>query len=67
AVPVPDPKAARAKAHAATSGELPSPLDSRAPLTFLKSRMIDDPDAPQYRPKLIEVAPGHLVAEHDPL
>ena len=28
--------------------------------------MIDDPDAVQYRPKLIEVAPGHIVAEHDP-
>jgi oligopeptide/dipeptide ABC transporter ATP-binding protein len=67
AVPVPDPRAARARAHSAIPAELPSPLDSRAPLTFLKSRMIDDPDAPQYRPRLIEVAPGHLVAEHDPL
>jgi hypothetical protein len=27
--------------------------------------MIDDPNAEQYRPALIEVAPGHLVAEHD--
>jgi len=36
-------------------------------LIFLKSRMIDDPDAEQYRPQLIEVAPGHLVAEHDPV
>ena len=66
AVPVPDPKAARAKAHTAVAGELPSPLDTRAPLTFLKSRLIDDPEAPQYRPKLIEVAPRHFVAEHDP-
>ncbi len=66
AVPVPDPKIERAKTRVELSGDLPSPLDSRAPLTFLKSRMIDDPDAVQYRPKLIEVAPGHLVAEHDP-
>jgi len=29
--------------------------------------LIDDFDAEQYRPKLIEVAPGHLVAEHDPV
>jgi len=67
AVPVPDPRAARARAHSVIPAELPSPLDSRAPLTFLKSRMIDDPDAPQYRPRLIAVAPGHLVAEHDPV
>jgi oligopeptide/dipeptide ABC transporter ATP-binding protein len=65
AVPVPDPKLARAKPHAVLSGDLPSPLDSRAQLTFLKSRLIDDPDAEQYRPKLLEVAPNHLVAEHD--
>jgi len=33
---------------------------------FLKSKRIDDPDAEQYVPKLIEVAHGHFVAEHDP-
>ena len=49
------------------TGDLPSPLDTRAQLMFLKSRLIDDPDAEQYRPKLIEVAPGHFVAEHDPV
>ncbi len=49
------------------AGELPSPLDTRAPLMFLKSKRIDDPDAEQYRPKLLEVAPGHFVAEHDPV
>ncbi|WP_158085697.1 hypothetical protein [Henriciella aquimarina] len=31
----------------------------------MKSVIVDDPDAEQYNPKLIEVAPGHLVAEHD--
>jgi len=66
AVPLPDPKAERTRKRFAISSELPSPLDTRAPLIFLKSRMIDDPDAEQYRPQLIEVAPGHLVAEHDP-
>jgi oligopeptide/dipeptide ABC transporter ATP-binding protein len=65
AVPVPDPKAERGKLHASLLGDLPSPLDSRAQLSFLKSKMIDDPDAEQYRPKLIEVATGHFVAEHD--
>jgi peptide/nickel transport system ATP-binding protein len=65
AVPVPDPKLEREKIRAILSADLPSPLDSRAQLTFLKSKLIDDPDAAQYRPKLIEVSPGHLVAEHD--
>jgi oligopeptide/dipeptide ABC transporter ATP-binding protein len=65
AVPVPDPKAERGKSHVTLAGELPSPLDSRAQLIFLQSKMIDDPDAEQYRPRLIEVATGHFVAEHD--
>ena len=65
AVPIPDPKLERAKKRVRLMGELPSPLDTRASLVFLKSKAIDDPDAEQYRPKLLEVAPGHLVAEHD--
>jgi oligopeptide/dipeptide ABC transporter ATP-binding protein len=65
AVPIPDPKLERAKRRIRLAAELTSPLDTRASLIFLKSKMIDDPDAEQYRPKLIEVAPGHLVAEHD--
>ena len=64
-VPVPDPKLERGKPRAKITTDLPSPLDTRAQLTFLKSKVIDDPDAVQYRPQLIEVAPGHLVAEHD--
>lgn len=66
AVPNPDPKMERARERVKLQGDLPSPLDSRAPLRFLKSEVIDDPDAKQYAPKLIEIAPGHLVAEHDP-
>ena len=65
AVPVPDPKAERAKKRVLLTGDLPSPLDRRAQLTFLKSRRTEDPDAEQYRPQLIEVVPGHFVAEHD--
>ncbi len=67
AVPVPDPKTERTRTHERLKGDLPSPLDTRASLTFLRSRMVDDPDAAQYLPKLVEVATGHLVAEHDPL
>jgi oligopeptide/dipeptide ABC transporter ATP-binding protein len=65
AVPVPDPEIERGRKRTLLTGDLPSPLDSRAGLAFLKSRRIDDAHAMQYRPKLIEVAPGHLVAEHD--
>jgi hypothetical protein len=49
------------------TGDLPSPLDRRAALNFLKSKRIEDPDAEQYRPRLLEIAPGHFVAEHDPI
>ncbi|MGE3142446.1 MAG: dipeptide ABC transporter ATP-binding protein [Hyphomonadaceae bacterium] len=65
AAPTPDPILARARERVRLVGDLPSPLDSRAGLRFLKSRLIDDPDAVQYRPAWIEAAPGHFVAEHD--
>jgi oligopeptide/dipeptide ABC transporter ATP-binding protein len=65
AAPVLDPEAARTRPRVRLVGDLPSPLDSRASLRFLKSRLKDDPDAEQYRPKLLEAAPGHWVAEHD--
>lgn len=65
AVPIPDPKVERTKKRVRLTGELSSPLDTRAGLMFLKSKMIDNPEAEQYRPRLIEVAHGHLVAEHD--
>jgi oligopeptide/dipeptide ABC transporter ATP-binding protein len=65
AIPIPDPRLEREKVRVPLPIDLPSPLDTRAPLSFLRSKMIDDPNAEQYRPQLIEVAPGHLVAEHD--
>ena len=66
AVPLPDPRAERARERLRLDSDLPSPMDSRAALHFLGSKMIDDPLAEQYRPKLIEVSPTHFVAEHDP-
>ena len=66
AVPIPDPEIEKTRERVKLSGDLPSPMDSRAQLRFLKSKLIDDPNAEQYRPKLVEVAPGHWVAEHDP-
>jgi oligopeptide/dipeptide ABC transporter ATP-binding protein len=67
ASPTPDPDIARNKPRVRLVGDLPSPLDTRAPLRFLKSRVIDNPDATQYRPQWIGVGPGHFVAEHDPV
>ena len=61
AVLSPDPRAERAKKRELLTGDLPSPLDPRAQLTFLKSRLSE----PGYRPKLEQVATGHWVAEHD--
>ncbi len=66
AVPNADPRGERAREKLKLTGDLPSPLDSRAALRFLKSRVVDDPDADQYQPQLLAVAPGHWVAEHDP-
>jgi peptide/nickel transport system ATP-binding protein len=67
AVPTPDPRAERAKTRELLTGDLPSPLDLRAQLTFLKSKLglNPPPGEPVYRPKLMQVAPGHFVAEHD--
>jgi len=61
AVLTPDPRAERAKKRELLTGDLPSPLDPRAQLTFLKSRL----DQPDYRPRLEQVSAGHWVAEHD--
>jgi oligopeptide/dipeptide ABC transporter ATP-binding protein len=61
AVLTPDPRAERARKRELLTGDLPSPLDPRAHLTFLKSRL----NEPDYRPKLEQVATGHWVAEHD--
>ena len=61
AILAPDPRAERARKRELLTGDLPSPLDPRAQLTFLKSRL----NTPDYRPRLEEVTPGHFVAEHD--
>ena len=67
AVPIPDPVIEKARKRLQLEGDLPSPMDPRAQLRFLKSKLVDDPDAEQYRPQLEEVTPGHFVAEHDPI
>jgi peptide/nickel transport system ATP-binding protein len=66
AAPIPDPVVERAKIRVRLEGDLPSPMDPKAQLRFMKSKLVDG-DGEQYRPQLIEVSPGHLVAEHDPV
>ncbi len=64
AAPIPDPKIEKSRKRIKLEGDLPSPMDAKAQLRFMKSKLVDG-DGEQYRPQLIEVARGHLVAEHD--
>ncbi|ATQ41121.1 dipeptide ABC transporter ATP-binding protein [Caulobacter mirabilis] len=66
AAPIPDPAVERARERVKLTGEPASPMDPRAALRFLPSRLPVDPAAPIYVPKLLEAAPGHLVSEFDP-
>ncbi|MES2034545.1 MAG: dipeptide ABC transporter ATP-binding protein [Pseudomonadota bacterium] len=66
AAPIPDPGIERTRKRVKLTGEPPSPMDPRAALRFLPSRLPVDPTAPIYVPQLKEVAPGHLVSEFDP-
>jgi len=66
AAPIPDPAIERARQRVKLSGEPPSPMDPRAALRFLPSRLPSDLGAPFAAPELKEVAPGHFVAEFDP-
>jgi oligopeptide/dipeptide ABC transporter ATP-binding protein len=66
AAPIPDPAVERTRRRVKLAGEPPSPMDPRAALRFLPSRLPVDPNAPIFAPELKEVAPGHLVAEFDP-
>ena len=66
AAPIPDPRIERARVRQRLWREPPSPLDPLAGLRFLPSRLPADPHDPVYVPRLLEVADGHLVEEHDP-
>ena len=66
AAPIPDPARERSRVRVRLTGEPPSPLDPRSALRFLPSKRSNDPSAPVYVPRLLEIAPGHRVAEFDP-
>ena len=64
AVPVPDPKIARANQRIALSGDIPSPLNAPSGCPFrTRCRYATDACA-QSMPPFEEVAPGHFVACH---
>jgi oligopeptide/dipeptide ABC transporter ATP-binding protein len=65
AVPIPDPELERTRERIRIPGELPSPLDPKASLRFLPSKLKAGHE--DYTPRLDQIAPGHWVAEHDPL
>lgn len=65
AAPVADPTVQRQRLNQRTTGDLPSPVDTRAVMRFCRSRMIDDANVQQPPIPLAEVAPGHWVADHD--
>jgi oligopeptide/dipeptide ABC transporter ATP-binding protein len=68
AAPIPDPAVERRRARVKLTGEPPSPFDPRAAFRFAPSRLPADPKAPlPAPPQLQEVAPGHWVAEFDPV
>jgi len=67
AVPTPDPAVEKSRKRIKLGAEIPSPLDPGAGLRFLPTRRGEETDGEPYRPVLSEVAPGHWVAEHDPL
>ncbi len=64
AVPIPDPKIEKSKPRIKLEGDLPSPIDPKAALRYLKSK-IDNTSQNQYRPQLMEYAKDHFVAEYD--
>jgi len=67
AAPIPDPARERTRPRVRLTGEPPSPMDPLGGLRFLPSMRPDKPGEEPYRPRLIEVAPGHLVSEFDPV
>ncbi len=65
AAPIPDPVLERSRKRLRLSGEPPSPLNPASAFRFLPSRLPLDQAAPFDPPRLVEVEPGHFVAEFE--
>lgn len=64
AVPVPDPKAARANQRIVLSGDIPSPLNAPSGCPFRTRCRYAEAKCAQSMPEFKEVSPGHFVACH---
>ena len=64
AVPLPDPKAARANQRIALTGDIPSPLNAPSGCPFRTRCRYATEECAQSMPAFEEVAPGHFVACH---
>jgi oligopeptide/dipeptide ABC transporter ATP-binding protein len=65
AAPIPDPVLERSRKRLRLSGEPPSPLNPDSAFRFLPSRLPINPAAPFAPPQLVEIEPGHFVAEFE--
>lgn len=64
AVPVPDPKAARANQRIVLSGDIPSPLNAPSGCPFRTRCRYAEAKCAASMPEFKEVSPGHFVACH---
>ncbi len=64
AVPVPDPKVARANQRVVLSGDIPSPLNAPSGCPFRTRCPYATEECALSMPELKELAPGHFVACH---
>jgi oligopeptide transport system ATP-binding protein len=65
AVPVPDPKVARANKRIALSGDIPSPLNAPSGCPFRTRCAYATEQCACEMPEFKEAAPGHFVACHN--
>ncbi|MEO9896304.1 MAG: oligopeptide/dipeptide ABC transporter ATP-binding protein, partial [Paracoccaceae bacterium] len=63
AVPIPDPEVESRRQRIRLQGELTSPSDPTAHLRFLPSKI--QQNQLDYKPRLVEISPNHMVAQHD--
>lgn len=64
AIPVPDPKQAKAKKRILLEGDIPSPIDPPPGCRFKGRCKFAKPECGKVDPELKEVEPGHFVACH---
>ena len=64
AVPVPDPKIARANQRIVLSGDIPSPLNAPSGCPFRTRCRYAEKKCSESMPEFKEVSPGHFVACH---